>query len=124
MWRASAPARSTRTVYGIDPGSPISGGWFIRNYVHFQFAHLQGDELLLWDDWGAMADTLDGADVSLTDEIAALLIASDTGDETATKKLADRYQRQPGPAPTGRSFITSPTGDGQHTWIDLVRPAV
>ncbi len=111
-------------LFGIDPGSPISGGWFIRNYVHFQLAHLQGDELLLWDNWGTMTDTLDGADVQLTDEIATLLVASDNGDETATKQLADLYHTNPALTFTGRSFVTSPASDGKYTWIDLVRPAV
>ncbi|WP_433160340.1 transglutaminase-like domain-containing protein [Kribbella sp. CA-247076] len=109
-------------VFGIDPGSPIGGGWFVRNYVHYQHAHLQGDELLLWDNWGPMSPTLDGADVNLTDEIATLLVASDNGDETATKELADRYESNPDLRPTGRSYITSPTG-APHTWIDLIRPS-
>jgi len=110
-------------LFGVDPGLPIGGGWFIRNYVHFQLAHLQGDELLLWDNWGTMSPTLDGADVDLTDEIATLLVASDNGDETATKELADRYQTNSDLRPTGRSYITSPTG-APHTWIELVRPVV
>jgi hypothetical protein len=108
-------------LFGIDPGSPIGGGWFIRNYVHLQLAHLQGDELLLWDNWGTMTDTLDGADVTLTDEIATLMVASDNGDETATKELAERYQTDPSLRPTGRSYITSPTG-APYTWVDLQRP--
>jgi hypothetical protein len=111
-------------LFGVDPGLPIGGGWFIRNYVHFQLAHLQGDELLLWDNWGTMTPTLDGADVDLTDEIATLLVASDNGDETATKELADRYQTDTDLRPTGRSYVTSPASNGQYAWMDLVRPAV
>lgn len=122
VWLGVRAGELDETLFGIDPGSPISGGWFIRNYVHHQLAHLQGDELLLWDNWGTMTDTLDGADVNLTDEIATLLIASDNGDEAATKELAERYQADPELRPTGRSYITSPTG-APHTWIDLVRPA-
>jgi hypothetical protein len=45
-----------------------------------------GDELLLWDDWGAMT-----AETSLTDEIAALLVAADQADLEAESKLAMRY---------------------------------
>jgi hypothetical protein len=110
-------------LFGVDPGLPIRGGWFIRNYVHFQHAHLQGDELLLWDNWGTMSGTLDGADVDLTDQVATLLVASDNGDETATKELADLYRINPALTYTGRAFVTSPVGT-QHAWLDLVRPAV
>jgi hypothetical protein len=98
-------------LFGIDPGSQISGGWFIRNYVHYQLAHLPG----------TMTDTLDGADVHLTDEIATLLVASDNGDETAAKELADRYRSDPDLKPTGRSYLTSPTG-APHTWVELQKP--
>ncbi|MEU4608702.1 transglutaminase domain-containing protein [Kribbella sp. NPDC023972] len=121
VWLGVRSGDLDENLFGIDPGSPIGGGWFIRNYVHFQLAHLHGDELLLWDNWGTMTDTLDGADVHLTDEVAELLVASDNGDETATKELADRYEANPDLRPTGRSYVTSPTG-APHVWIDLVRP--
>ncbi|MEV0797372.1 transglutaminase-like domain-containing protein [Kribbella sp. NPDC050281] len=107
-------------LFGIDPGSPIGGSWFIRNYVYLQLAHLHGDELLLWDNWGEMSASLDGADLTLTDRIAGLLVASDNGDDTATKELADLY---PSLKPAGRSYLTSPAGGGQFVWVDLVRPS-
>ncbi|HWD82517.1 MAG TPA: transglutaminase domain-containing protein [Kribbella sp.] len=110
--------------YGANP-EPIGdlklyGGWFIRNYVHYQLAHLNGDELLLWDNWGAMSDKLDGADVDLTDRIARLMVASDNGDETATKEAAELYRTDPGLTFAGRSFVTSPAG-GEFAWQDLSR---
>lgn len=122
VWLGVRSGDLDESLFGIGPESPIGGGWFIRNYVHYQLAHLQGDELLLWDNWGTMTDTLDGADVALTDQIATLLIASDNEDETATKELAERYRSNPDLHPTGRSYITSPTG-APHTWVDLVPPA-
>ncbi|MEV0286069.1 transglutaminase domain-containing protein [Kribbella sp. NPDC050820] len=122
VWLGVRSGDLDESLFGIGPESPIGGGWFIRNYVHYQLAHLQGDELLLWDNWGTMTDTLDGADIPLTDQIATLLIASDNEDETATKELAERYRSNPDLHPTGRSYITSPTG-APHTWVDLVRPA-
>ncbi|WP_433160341.1 transglutaminase-like domain-containing protein [Kribbella sp. CA-247076] len=111
-------------LFGTGPGSPIGGTWFIRNYVHFQLAHLQGVELLLWDNWGELADTdLTGANLSLTDRIAELMVAADNGDETATEQLADLYHTNPALTFAGRAFVTSPASDGKYTWIDLVRPA-
>jgi hypothetical protein len=105
-------------LFGVDPGMPIGGGWFVRNYVHYQLAHLNGDELLLWDNWGAMSDRLDGADVDLTDRIARLMVASDNGDETATKEVNELYRTDPELTFAGRSFITSPTG-APFAWIDV-----
>jgi hypothetical protein len=108
-------------LFGVDPGLPIRGDWFIRNYVHFQHAHLQGDELLLWDNWGTMSGTLDGADVNLTDQVATLLVASDNGDDTAAKELTDLYRTNPDLTFTGRAFVTSPAGT-EHSWQDLHKP--
>lgn len=109
-------------LFGIEPGSPIGGGWFIRNYVLLQLAHLHGDELLLWDNWGAMSDTLDASGNNLIDEVAALMVASDNGDETATKQLADLYRTNPALTFAGRSFVTSPASNGNFTWMDLQNP--
>jgi len=119
VWLDVRAGKRDPGLFGIDPGSPISGSWFIRNYVYLQLAHLRGDELLLWDNWGEMSATLDGADLDLTDRIATLMVASDNGDDTATKELAELY---PSLKPDGRSYITSPTG-APYRWIELVRPA-
>ena len=80
----SAPATSTATCSARPRRCPVRGGWFIRDYVFLQLAHLQGDELLLWDGWGEMADDLRRRPHP-DRRIAALLVASDAGDETATK---------------------------------------
>lgn len=110
--------------YGADPNpdAPLKlhGGWFIRNYVHYQLAHLNGDELLLWDTWGTMSDRLGGADVELTDRIARLMVASDNGDEAATKEVDDLYRTHPGLTFTGRSFVTSPALKPPFEWVQLV----
>jgi hypothetical protein len=109
-------------LFGIDPGSPISGGWFVRNYVHLQHAHLNGDELLLWDNWGPMSASLDGVDLELTDQVATLMVASDNGDEAATKEMIELYRTNPELTFSGRAFVTSPAG-AEHQWMDLRRPA-
>lgn len=109
-------------VFGVDPGLPIRGGWFVRNYVHLQLAHLNGDELLLWDNWGPMSGSLDGVDLDLTDRIAALMVASDNGDDAAAKEITDRYRTDSALTFTGRSFVTSPAGT-EHRWVELQRPA-
>ena len=76
---------------------------------------------MLWDNWGTMSGSLDGADVDLTDQVARLLVASDNGDETAGKELTDLYRSDPNLTFTGRAFVTSPAGT-EHSWQTLTRP--
>ncbi|MFD7157567.1 transglutaminase domain-containing protein [Kribbella sp. NPDC059898] len=108
-------------LFGVDPGMPIGGAWFVRNYVHYQLAHLNGDELLLWDNWGSMSDTLDGADLEGTDRIARLMVAADNGDEAAAKEAGELYRTDPALTFTGRAFVTSPASGGVFSWQDLSR---
>jgi hypothetical protein len=77
--------------YGVLPGHPVRGPWLVRNYVIQELAHRCGDELLLWDVWGAMALDLHG-DLTLIDEVAALLLAADAGDAAAEAELSARYR--------------------------------
>ncbi|TCC02730.1 transglutaminase domain-containing protein [Kribbella soli] len=122
VWQGYRAGELNGDLFGVDtnPDAPLKlhGGWFIRTYVHYQLAHLNGDELLLWDNWGTMSDTLDGADVELTDRIAGLMLASDNGDDAATKEVNDLYRTDPGLTYAGRAFVTSPAG-GEFVWKDL-----
>lgn len=82
--------------FGVDESVPMIGGrWFVRNYVIGEVAHRFGDELLLWDNWGAMTgpgEPDDGDVDGLIDEVAALLIAADAGDLAAEQQLLQRYR--------------------------------
>ena len=110
--------------FGVDPSLPVRGGWFIRNYVFLQLAALQGDEMLLWDGWGAMGGDDDAdVDLGLTDEIAKLLVASDNGDGAATEVLAARYAEDPRLHPGVRIQQFSPAGNPPVT-VDLKSRAV
>lgn len=101
VWSAYRAGTIDPEVYGVSPELPIRGDWFIHDYVLIELAHRQKDELLLWDGFGAMTEDIATADLDLVDEIAALLLAADDGDETAEKALADRYasdaRLRPGP---------------------------
>lgn len=83
------------------PSLPFRGDWFIHDYVLLELAHRHKDEVLLWDGFGAMTDDLAGADLTLVDEVAALLVAADRGDTAAGRELARRYasdaRLRPGP---------------------------
>jgi len=67
--------------------------------VVFEVTHRFGDELLLWDSRGA---TDGGGDRELIDEIAALLMRADAGDEAAETALARRYRAAHAVARPGR----------------------
>jgi hypothetical protein len=122
VWLGYRSGELDGDLYGADPDpdAPLKlhGGWFIRTYVHYQLAHLNGDELLLWDNWGDMSVTLADVDLDLTDRVARLLVASDNGDEMATKEVNELYRTNPALTFAGRSYVTSPAG-GPFAWIDL-----
>jgi hypothetical protein len=111
VWRRYRAGELDPATYAVEPGSEIGGPWFIRNYVFLEVAHRYGDELLLWDGWGAMTGPgpAEPADLELADEVAALLVAADEGDESA---LYQRYvadsRLHPGPTVTRMSPLGQP----------------
>jgi hypothetical protein len=113
VWRAHRAGTIDVTRFGVAEGLGIDGDWFVHGYVIAELAHRFGDELLLWDTWGAMSGDLTQIPpdhVTLVDEIARLLTASDEGDLAAERDLLSRYRDDDRlrPGPQVRSF--SPNG--------------
>ena len=114
-WRRYRAGELDPATYAVEPGSEIGGPWFIRNYVFLEVAHRYGDELLLWDGWGAMTGPgpAEPADLELADDVAALLVAADEGDEAALyqRYLADS-RLHPGPkrSPGCRRWVSRRCG--------------
>jgi hypothetical protein len=107
--------------FGVAEDLPIGGDWFVHGYVIQEVAHRFGDELLLWDQWGAMTGDLATAPpehLELVDEVAALLLAADAGDVGAEAELEGRYRSDPRLHPPAqiRSF-----GPGGAFEVDLSR---
>jgi hypothetical protein len=116
VWTAYRRGDIDDMRYGVDPSLPFRGAAFIRDYVIGELAHLQRDEMLLWDGWGAMSLDL-GDDLTLIDEVAALLLAADDGDASASVELAKRYAED---ARLGvRDRIVSHTPNGRVFWTDV-----
>jgi hypothetical protein len=90
VWLDARAGRVNPHSYGIFPGSPVAGLRFIRDYVIRELAHRQREELLLWDEWGAMTAPVDET-VELIDDVATLLVAADRGDDDAEAELDRRY---------------------------------
>lgn len=104
VWRGWRAGDLDAHKFGAVPDSPLRGPWFIQNYVLRDVAHRHGDELLLWDFWGAMAgprEPLPADVVALTDHLAALTVDADAGDAAAEAELSGLYttspQVRPGP---------------------------
>jgi len=118
VWIAYRAGEIDVERYGVAPDVPIGGAWFVRNYVFLELAHRYRDELLLWDGWGAMGGPgTEGETLELVDEIAALLVAADGGDEAAERDLAKRYANDSRLHPGQR--IESHTPLGEELLVDL-----
>ena len=95
VWLAHRAGEIDVTRFGVAEEIGVGGDWFVHSYVIAEVAHRFGDELLLWDVWGAMGgDLADVApeDIELVDEIARLLVRADDGDVGAEQALLDRYR--------------------------------
>lgn len=80
--------------YGVAPGSPLAGEPFVIGEVLYEVAHRYGDEVLLWDVWGALIDVDHGTPgdaVDMIADVAGLLVAADAGDQDAENRLYRRY---------------------------------
>jgi hypothetical protein len=109
VWAAYRRGEIDVDTYGVGPGTPFGGAWFVRNYVLNELAHRMRDELLLWDSWGLGQTDLHETATEI-DELAALLLAADSGDTTAERDLAARYAGDDRLHPTGPVTCYSPTG--------------
>lgn len=110
VWRGYRQGRLEPDSFGVAPQLPYKGGWFIRNYVIKELAHLCKHELLLWDEWGSMSDKLEGH-LGQIDQVAQLLLEGDGAFEKWLVALQDPALRIP-----AEVVCYSPTGN-----IRLVR---
>ena len=122
VWLGHRAGTLDVTRFGVAEGLGIDGDWFVHGYVICELAHRFGDELLLWDGWGAMCGDLAHApteDLTLVDEIAALLVRADEGDGGAELELLDRYREDERLHPGEQIRSMSPNG-GMYE-VDLTR---
>ena len=114
VYRAYRDGTIDPEQYGVGPGLGIGGAWFIEGEVIYEVAHRYGDEVLLWDIWGAMPAPDEAGDperVALLDRVSELLVASDAGDRAAEQELFVLYRSDDRlhPGPTVRRM--SPFGE-------------
>jgi hypothetical protein len=99
--------------YGVVEYAALQGEPFVHAKVVCELAHRFGDELLLWDRWGAMNPLRFDApahDFDLIDDIATLLLRADEGDASAERTLLMRYGQDPRLHPGSLIHSISPTG--------------
>ena len=104
-WRAGDRNLST---YGVAGVPELAGPGFVRGYVVFEVAHRFGDEMLLWDGWGAIEG--EPPDLPMIDELATLLVRADAGDAGAEDALWSRYREDDRLHPGDRVVTYSPYG--------------
>jgi transglutaminase superfamily protein len=107
VWQGYRAGELDPETYGVFPGAPFAGPDFIRGYVIFQVAHRFGDELLLWDEWGA---TLGSGHEALVDRVADLLVRADAGDSDAEEELYAWYRADDRLHPGDSVIQNSPYG--------------
>src|SRR5690606_39011859 len=112
VWLAVRAGEADERTFGVHPGSPFAGTSFVFDYVIRDVAHRNGDELLLWDVWGAMRGEapVDEAEALWMDELARLVVTADASDAAAAEELARRYARDDRLNPRGRVLQASPYG--------------
>ncbi|MGI9822518.1 transglutaminase-like domain-containing protein [Agromyces sp. Marseille-Q5079] len=121
-WQDYRADRADLTDHGVGPGSGLAGPSFVQRYVLADLAHRQRCELLLWDEWGAMASPgaeLDPERLALTDRIADLTLRADAGDADAEADLDRLWADEPRVRP-GR-FVETYSPGGRVGRTDLER---
>lgn len=101
------------STYGVAPGDPLGGADFVLFELFWELAHRYGDELLLWDGWGAIPPPGESPEEGLLvmlDEVAAQLVAADAGDMTVEGALYERYRRDSRLHPGAAVLQFSPVG--------------
>jgi hypothetical protein len=111
------------TRYGAAPGTPYAGEQFVVGQVFYEVTHRYGDEVLLWDRWGAIPPVTEPVPpevLMLVAEVSALLLDADAGDVAAESRLHGRYRSDERLSPGGSVVQASPAG-GPPTRVALRR---
>jgi len=124
VWAAIRRGDADARTFGVFPESPFSGRAFVFDYVIRDVAHLNGDELLLWDLWGGMraGDDVTEEAAAWMDDLAGLVLSVEEGLPGAAARLAQRYAEDDRLAPRGRVMQASPYGLPE-VEVDLVAAA-
>lgn len=113
VWLGYRSGRIDVDRFGVAAGSGLTGSWYAFNSVIDEVAHRFGDELLLWDVWGAKVTDLSAApteDLDLVDRTARLLLAADQDVPGAEEDLLALYTGEPRLRPP-RPFTAEPGAD-------------
>lgn len=88
-WQAFRLGRIDFDHYQIPPGSAFSdSAHVLRTYVAFELAHLNRDELLLWDIWPG----IEAFDDAFVDEVADTLVKAESEGDSVDAELTGLYE--------------------------------
>lgn len=105
------------------PSANFTGARFVLTYLIMDVAHRFGDELLLWDFWGAMPLPGRDIDLQLGDELADLVLRADAGDLEAENHLERIHHTDARVRPGTQIQQFCPRGGSpRHAHLDTARP--
>ncbi|GAB3923030.1 hypothetical protein GCM10011575_00320 [Microlunatus endophyticus] len=112
-WKEYRQGSIDPQLYGVAPGVPIGGAWFMQGAVFYDAAFRAGIELLLWDGWAPLSspDGVTDEEAGTADELAEMIIAADNGDAEAERRLIERVRTDPLVGPGTAVRTNSPYGD-------------
>jgi hypothetical protein len=97
---------------GVRAGAiDFKGPPFVLAYLIMDVAHRFGDELLLWDYWGAMPMPGHAPDLELGDQLADLVLRADAGDQQAEQDLRNIHATDPRVQPGPQILQFSPRNE-------------
>lgn len=97
---------------GVRTGQvEFTGAHFVLAYLIMDVAHRFGDELLLWDCWGAITLPGEDLDIDLGDQLAELVLRADAGDQQAEQDLRDIHAADPRVRPGAQILQFSPRNE-------------
>ncbi len=123
VWLAYRDGAVDPLRYGVAPGLPFCGPWFLQTAVVRDAAFRGRHEVLLWDGWEGMsgADGPSEEEAALADDVARLTVAADGGGEAAEAHLLDLVATDPRLAPPAVVATMTPWRDEPGA-SDLSRP--
>lgn len=111
-WRGYRQNGESIDDLGVKIGPiELTGAPFVFSYLIMDVAHRFGDELLLWDSWGAMPLPGKALDSDLGDQLADLVLRADSGDTSAEQALAELHATDPRIRPGEQVMQFSPRGE-------------
>ncbi len=101
-WRMCRQGQADPEKFGIGPGTPVNGWWFIRGRLLQDLAALNKREMLCWDEWSYGNEEYQTSleDEALLDRAAEVTQGDDSRFDEMRTLFDDSRLRVPNPVPS------------------------